>query len=114
MTAANFYNARILHYINSELDAAREKFRFREHFNTQIFDKNLATDEVRERYKLWEDKWTQEEGMPSDTYYNAMWKAVQVMDSFILNSSSTEINLQRRKRLMVEIKLKYIIQKVQL
>ena len=37
---------------------------FREKFDTKIFDKNLATEEKRELYKLWEDKWTQEEGMP--------------------------------------------------
>ena len=75
--AAYFYGARIMHYINADLDSARAKFMFRKEFNTKIFDKNLATDEVRERYKHWEDKWTTEEGMPSDVYYNSMWKAVQ-------------------------------------
>ena len=75
--AAYFYGARIMHYINADLDSARAKFMFRKEFNTKIFDKNLATDEVRERYKHWESKWTTEEGMPSDVYYNSMWKAVQ-------------------------------------
>lgn len=76
-SASYFYGSRILHYINSDLESARAKFMFREKFDTKIFDKNLATEEKRELYKLWEDKWTLEEGMPSDQYYNAMWKAVQ-------------------------------------
>ena len=54
-----------MHYINDNLDGARAKFKFRKEFNTKIFDSKLATDEVRERYRLWEDKWTTEEGMPS-------------------------------------------------
>jgi len=75
--AAYFYGARIIHYINADLDSARAKFMFRETFDTKIFSSKLATDEVRNRYRQWEDKWTTEEGMPSDVYYNAMWRAVQ-------------------------------------
>ena len=76
-SAAHFYKARIIHYINSDLESARAKFGFREHFQDKIFDANLATDEVRARYDLWKRNWTEEEGMPSEVYYNNMWKAVQ-------------------------------------
>ena len=71
--AAYFYGARIMHYINDNLDGARAKFKFRKEFNTKIFNSNLATDEVRERYRLWEDKWTTEEGMPSGLGLNSVW-----------------------------------------
>jgi hypothetical protein len=76
-SASHFYKARIIHYINSDLDSARAKFGFREKFDTNIFDKNLATKAVLDRYQLWEKNWTREEGMPSDVYYEKMWKAVQ-------------------------------------
>ena len=75
--AAYFYGARILHYINSDLDSARAKFMYRENFNTKIFDSKLATEETREKYRHWEKIWTTEEDMPSDEYYNGMWAAVQ-------------------------------------
>ena len=55
--------------VNSDLESARAKFMFREQFDTKIFDKNLATEEKRELYKLWEDQWTQEEGMPRNQFY---------------------------------------------
>jgi len=76
-SAAHFYQARIIHYINSDLDSARSKFGFREKFDSKIFDAKLATAEEQARFDLWKKNWTEEEGMPSDVYYNNMWKAVQ-------------------------------------
>ena len=76
-SASYFYGSRILHYINSDLESARAKFMFREKFDTKIFDKNLATDEKRELYKLWEDKWTQEEGMPRNVWFYIFYHTVK-------------------------------------
>jgi len=77
MSAAHFYTGRIIHYINSDLNSARAKFGFREQFVEKIFDENLATDEVKERYKIWKKNWTLPEEMPSQDYYYNMWYAVQ-------------------------------------
>ena len=77
MGAAHFYRGRIIHYINSDLNSARAKFGFREEFVEKIFDANLASQEYKDRYKLWEKNWTEPEEMPSQAYYYNMWNAVQ-------------------------------------
>ena len=83
--AAHFYRGRIIHYINANLDSARAKFGFREKFDEKIFDAQLASDEFKERFKLWQKNWTEPEEMPSQDYYYNMWNAVQESFYFLIN-----------------------------
>ena len=95
MGAAHFYRGRIIHYINSDLNSARAKFGFREEFVEKIFDANLASQEYKDRYKLWEKNWTEPEEMPSQAYYYNMWNAVQ--DCFLIYVSLFLLQFNSKK-----------------
>lgn len=67
---------RILHYVNSNLDALRVKFAGRKHFNNLLFDEKLISPARAKQFSQFKPMWHPPEEMPSAPFYNDMWARV--------------------------------------
>ncbi len=69
--------ARILHYVNPDLDTILKKFTARKNFRADIFDSSIVQKSEKKKFEKWQRFWISPEKMPNWEFFNEMWSLVQ-------------------------------------